>query len=121
MKLSVTPEERELLCSLIKSRTAEFYVEIRHARLSSFKDDLKQKKNLLEKTKEALACTRETGGEIDLTSEQAEVLAEFLQEELREKTSEIWHTDSSEWRDGLKAEKELILQLLQKMVWEPVF
>jgi hypothetical protein len=88
--------------------------------LSSFKDDLKQKKNLPGKTREALACACEAGGEIELTSEQAEVLVEFLQEEILEKTSEIWHTDSSKWRDGLKAEKERLSQLLQRINWQPV-
>jgi hypothetical protein len=56
---------------------------------------------------------------LELTSEQAAVLLEFLEEDYRELEIEILRTDSIEYRDRLRGEAEVIENVigqLRKMV-----
>ncbi|RMD96238.1 MAG: hypothetical protein D6814_11745 [Calditrichaeota bacterium] len=113
MKLTLSKDEYEVLLPLIECRIAEYFMQIRHAMLSSFKEELRLKKLNLIALREILKNA--AGKEVDLTPAQADALMEFLQESLHEIPSEIWHTDNASWRQELKAERTTLQALLNRL------
>jgi hypothetical protein len=47
MNLELTPEEKELLLEVLPGRMSELRQEVRHSRVSSFTEQLKQKEAVL--------------------------------------------------------------------------
>ncbi|MDQ7052630.1 MAG: hypothetical protein Q9P14_06990 [candidate division KSB1 bacterium] len=113
MKVSLTQKEYEALMPLIEQRVAQYFVQIRHAVLSPFKDDLRKKKIRLIAIRELLKNA--PGTEIEFNEEQVQTLTELLHEILHELPGEIRHSQSVEWRTGLKEEKAKINNLLKKL------
>lgn len=112
MKIELLQEEYSLLLPLLKDHISEYYSEIRHTMTSSYKDHLKRKKQQLINLYYTLEST-ETGS-ILLTPEQTRNFIDFLQNQLHDMPSEIWHTDNSEWRSKLKSRKRMFACLLKK-------
>lgn len=113
MQVELAEEEYRLLLRLIESRVADYFMQIRHAILSTFKTELRQRKARLLTLREKLVHV--AGNRIELSSEEVEELRRLLQEALHELPGEIWHTDSPEWRALLKDEKISIQHLLQRL------
>ncbi len=113
MKVSLTQKEYEVLMPLIEQRIAEYFVQIRHAVLSPFKNDLRKNKIRLIAIRELLKNA--PGTEIEFNEEQVQTLAELLHEILHELPGEIRHSQSVDWRTSLKEEKAQISNLLKKL------
>ncbi len=113
MKLQLSQKEYELLLPIIEQRIADYFMQIRHAVLSPFKQELRQKKLRLIAIRELLRNA--PAAQIELSEEQVRTLVELLRETLHELPGEIRHSQSVDWRTGLKKEKEQLHRLLEKL------
>ncbi len=113
MQVQLTREEFNLLLPLIEDRIAEYYVEIRHADVSGYKEDLKIKKRQLQHVHELLITAHENP--TDFSAEDAETLRSLITTILNELPAEIRRSQSSHWREKLKKEKKMLHKILNRL------
>ncbi|MFQ5602401.1 MAG: hypothetical protein ACE5HS_03965 [bacterium] len=112
MQLNLSLNEHRVLLPILKSRIADYYMEIRRAMISPYKAELKRKKKHLSAIERMLEKLPQTDISIELTQEQLDSLEDCIQVTLKEKASEIWHTDSARWRKNLINEKRQLNHIL---------
>lgn len=112
MRMQLLPEESRLLLPHLENYISECYSEIRHTMISAYKDKLKSRKLKLVSLLETL---KQTEFEVvDLNPAQTKIFIDFLQSQLIDMPSEIWHTDNSRWRQKLKNEKRMLQRILKR-------
>lgn len=113
MEISLSAPEAELVLPLINERISDYYMEIRHAMVSDFKDQLKERKAKLIELRDAItSATKET---VFLSKPQIETLAEIVQDGLHQAPAELHHTDNLEWRERLKKQLDDLRKLQEKL------
>ncbi len=116
MQVQLTREEFNLLLPLIEDRIAEYYIEIRHADISSYKELLKTRKQQLQHVHELLISARENPA--DFSAEDTETLKTLINTILQDLPVEIRRSQSSHWREKLKKEKRLLQKILRRLQYK---